>query len=59
MKKTYWKLVTDEYPGGEIFIDRVSALQQSHEYHSDGLKAYVRAIKMTEEEYEELKNLGL
>lgn len=55
MKKTYWKVVCDEYPLGLVFTDRIDALldaKELREYYSE--KAYVRAIKLTEEEYNKI-----
>lgn len=57
MKKTYWKVVSEEYPEGEVYTDKESALRNSFERRSSGEKAYVRAVKMTEEEIQELTEL--
>lgn len=58
MRQTYWKLVSEEYPEGEIFEDKESALMASKNYRNDGQKAYIRAIKITKYEYEHLEELN-
>ena len=53
-KKYYYKLVSEEYPGGVIYPNKGDALSASDEERSFGYKCYVRKIKMSEEEFNKL-----
>lgn len=53
----HYKLVSEEYPGGEIFPNKGDALSRSDELRSFGEKCYVRKIKMSQEEFENLDEL--
>ena len=49
-KKIYYKLVTDEYPGGLFYESKADALSQSVEDRDNGYIVYVRAVCMDEDE---------
>lgn len=51
VKKTYYKMVDEEYPGGMIFERKADALEVSRDTRDCGGTAYVRAIRMTETEF--------
>lgn len=58
MKKTYWKVVSDEYPGGAIYENRMDALQDTEDRRSNGESgSYCRKIRMTQEEHDDLQEL--
>ena len=50
-KKKYYKAVCEEYPKGLIHENKEDAMESSKECRSQGERAYVRAIKMTEEDF--------
>ena len=53
-KNTYWKAVTQEYPGGVYCMTRADALYWTEEDRACGIKgSYVRKVSMTEEEFNE------
>ena len=50
-KKLFYKMVCDEFPGGLYFENRRDAIEASKDERDDGIgKAYVRAVKITQEE---------
>ena len=49
-KKIYYKLVTDEYPGGLFYEDKADALLQSVSDRDNGFPTYVRTVRMDEDE---------
>lgn len=53
MKRDYWKVVCEEYPGGIYCETRKDALEMSRELRTEGEKAYVRKIRETELEHDE------
>jgi len=56
-KKTYYKTVNEDYPGGIYNADKEDALWFSLEAREMGEKAYVRAVKLTEEEFNEMEEI--
>lgn len=57
IKKTFYRVVSDEFPGGIISQSKHDAQEWAEMERENGEKAYFRKIKMTQKEFNDLNEL--